>query len=96
MNPAVQQFLSVALPIMVTLVATIWIAQWPQNKRFDDVNKRIDDLNSGLNARIADLRSEMNRRFDEVNERLERIESKLENHGQRITRVEERTSPLRR
>jgi tetrahydromethanopterin S-methyltransferase subunit G len=95
-NPALQQFLSVALPIMVTLVATIWIAQWSQNKRFDDVNNRISDLNSGLNARIADLRSDMNRRFDEVNERLERIESKLENHDQRITRVEERTSPLRR
>jgi chromosome segregation ATPase len=95
-NPALQQFLSVALPIMVTLVATIWIAQWSQNKRFDDVNNCISDLNSGLNARIADLRSDMNRRFDEVNERLERIESKLENHDQRITRLEERTSPLRR
>jgi tetrahydromethanopterin S-methyltransferase subunit G len=95
-NPALQQFLSVALPIMVTLVATIWIAQWSQNKRFDDVNNRISDLNSDLNARIADLRSDMNRRFDEVNQRLERIESKLENHDQRLTRVEERTSPLRR
>jgi archaellum component FlaC len=81
-NPALQQFLSVALPIMVTLVATIGIAQWSQNKRFDDVNKRIDDL-----------RLDFNHRFDAIEQRLERIESKLEIHDQRITRLEERTLP---
>jgi 23S rRNA C2498 (ribose-2'-O)-methylase RlmM len=72
-----QQFVSVALPIMVTMIITIWFATWSQNKRFDD------------------LRFDMNRRFDEVNVRLERIEHKLDNHEERIIRVEERTSPLR-
>jgi hypothetical protein len=64
MNPAVQQFVSVALPIMVTLVATIWIAQWSQNKRFDDLNRRFDDL-----------KTDMNCRFEELIKRLERIEA---------------------
>ena len=78
MNPALQQFVSVALPIMVTLVATIWVAQWSQNKRFDD------------------LRSDFGRRFDEVNARLARIEIKLDGHEERIVRLEERSSLLRR
>lgn len=66
MNPPLQQFMAVSLPIMVTLVATIWIASWSQNKRFDDLNRRFDEL-----------RSDMNRRFEEVNVRLGRIEAKL-------------------
>jgi 23S rRNA C2498 (ribose-2'-O)-methylase RlmM len=72
MNSAIlqQPFFQVALPIMVTLVATVWIAQWPQNKRFDD------------------LRSEITRRFDEVVKGLDRIEQKLDDHEQRLTRVE--------
>jgi predicted nuclease with TOPRIM domain len=43
-NPSLQQFLSVALPIMVTLVATVWTAQWSQNKRLDDLSKRLDEV----------------------------------------------------
>jgi hypothetical protein len=84
MSPPLQQFLSVALPIMVTLVATVWLASWSQNKRFDDINRRFDDL-----------RSDMNRRLDEIVARLDRIELKLDNHEQRIVRLEERTSPIR-
>jgi 23S rRNA C2498 (ribose-2'-O)-methylase RlmM len=63
---------------MVTLVATIWIASWSQNKRFDD------------------LRSDMNRRFEEVIGRLARIEAKLDNHEERLIRVEEGTALVRR
>jgi hypothetical protein len=83
-NPAVQQFVSVALPLMVTLVATIWIASWSQNKRFDDLNRRIDEL-----------RADMIARFAEVFGRLDRIELKLDNHEGRIVRLEERTSIIR-
>jgi hypothetical protein len=83
-NPALQSFISVALPIMVTLVATIWIASWSQNKRFDD-------LRSDMNRRFDDT----NRRIDEVAAGLRRVEQKLDNHEQWIVRVEERTSPLR-
>ena len=83
-NPALQQFVTVALPIMVTLVATIWIASWSQNKRFDD-------LRSDMAARFA----EVNRRIDEMVGRLDRIERKLDNQEERIVRLEERTSLLR-
>ena len=85
MNSALQQFLSVALPIMVTLVATIWIAQWSQNKRFDDMGKRFEDLGK----RFDDLKSDMNRRFD-------RVETKLDAHDERLVRLEDRASLLRR
>ena len=60
-SPPLQQFLSVALPIMVTLVATIWLASWSQNKRFEDINGRFDDF-----------RSDMNWRLDEIVARLDR------------------------
>jgi predicted signal transduction protein with EAL and GGDEF domain len=59
MNAVLPNFLSVSLPIMVTMVATIRIASWSQNKRFDD-------LKSDINRRFDDI----NRRFDEVNVRL--------------------------
>ncbi len=59
-----QNFLSVALPIIVTFIATIWLASHTQNKRLDDIVTR-----------------------------LGRIESKLENHGDRITRLEEHVPP---
>jgi chromosome segregation ATPase len=83
-------FVSVALPIMVTLIVTIWLASWSQNKRFDEINKRIDDLRTDVAARFA----EVNRRIDEIVARLVRIETKLDNHEERIVRLEERTSPL--
>ncbi|HEY3825069.1 MAG TPA: hypothetical protein VGL82_10955 [Bryobacteraceae bacterium] len=84
MSAPLQMFVSVALPIMVTLIVTIWLASWSQNKRFDD-------LRTEMIARFA----EVNRRIDEILARLIRIETKLDNHEQRIVRLEERTSPLR-
>lgn len=72
-------FVQVALPIMLTFAAATWYQ-----------NKRIDDLRSEMN----NLRAEMNRQFGEILRRLDRIEAKLENHNERITRLEERTSPL--
>lgn len=57
----VQQFTSVALPIIIALI----VASIVQNRRLDDI--------------IA---------------RLGRIEAKLDDHQDRIVRLEERTSPL--
>lgn len=82
-----QPFLMIALPI----VASIFIASWTQNKRFDDTNKRFD----GTNDVIRQMRDDFNRRFDEIIKRLDRIETKLDNHEQRLTRVEERSSLIR-
>ena len=85
MNPAAasilqQPFIQVALPIIIALM----LAAWMQNKRFDDLNRRIDDQN----RLIGEFRHDMN-------QRLERIEAKLENHNERIARLEERTSLVR-
>lgn len=64
MNPAVlnSQFVQIALPIMITFIATAWLN-----------GRRIDDMNS----RFEQAREESNRRFDEVILRLTRIEMLL-------------------
>ena len=58
MNPFLQSpFVQIALPIMITLVATIWIASWSQNKRFDDLrqdmDRRFSELRRDLDQIIA-------------------------------------------
>ena len=79
MNQLLQQpIFQVTVPLMVTFVATVWIAQWSQNKRLED------------------MREEFRRGMAEVVKRLDRIEHKLDDHDTRITRVEERTSIVRR
>jgi len=85
MNPALQPFLTVALPIMVTIVASMWSS-----------NSRLTDMRTDFNRTIGELRADVNRRFDDVTTRLDRIERKLDNHEERIVRVEERTSILHR
>jgi hypothetical protein len=90
-SPPLQQFVSVALPIMLSMFVTVWLASWSQNKRFDD-------LRSDMSVRFAEVSrrfDEVNRRFDEILGRLDRIEGKLDNHEGRIVRVEERTSIIR-
>lgn len=68
MNPMLQQpFFQVTLPIMVTFVATIWLASWAQNKRLEEIIKR-----------------------------LERIEVKLDDHSERISKLEAQASPIMR
>ena len=88
-NPALQPFLTVSLPIMVTLITTISLSSWSQNKRFDN-------LKGDMNRRFDDASRDTRNRFDDVIKRLDRIEIKLDNHEQRIVRLEERTSPLHR
>lgn len=55
MNPMLQQFLSVALPIMITFVAVIWFAQWSQNKRLDDIVARL----AAIEARLVSIESKL-------------------------------------
>ncbi len=66
-------FFQVTLPLMVTFVATIWLASWSQNKRFDDVNRGFDGVN---------------KRLDEIIVRLSRIEVSLVDHDKRIAALE--------
>lgn len=83
MNPNLLPFFQITLPLMVTFIAAIWIASWSQNKRFDDWTKQFEGL-----------RFDMSKRLDDIIARLGRIEIKLENHDERIVRLEERTSPF--
>jgi hypothetical protein len=48
MPPLLQQFLSVALPIMATLVVSIWLASVSQSKRLDDIVRRLERMGSKL------------------------------------------------
>ena len=99
MNAALQPFLTVALPIMITLIASMWAN-----------NSRLTDLRTDSNRNMADMRAEFSRQFDNINgrfgemngrfgevlTRLDRIERKLDNHEERLVRVEEGTSLLHR
>ena len=84
-------FIQVALPIVITLI----LASIYQNKRIDDLRTDHKNQFDDLRVFIADRFNDMNRRFDGVDKRLEKIEGKLELHGERITKVEERTSLVR-
>ena len=48
MGSMLQNFLSVALPICITFIATIWIAAWAQNKRLDDIVARLARIETKL------------------------------------------------
>ena len=76
MNETLPQFLSLSLPIMVTLFATFWISSRPRNKVSDRFDGRFDDF-----------KIEVNRRFDDLNTRLDRIERKLDDYEERLVRL---------
>ena len=66
MNQFLQnQFVQAALPIMTTLVATVWIASWSQNKRFVDLRQ---DMNRQFVRIIAGL--------DRIEVKLVRVEER--------------------
>jgi ATP-dependent DNA ligase len=48
------------------------------------------------NRGLDDLKQEIRDLKDEVTKRLDNIEALLREHGERITRLEERTSPIHR
>ncbi len=77
MNPPLQSFVTVALPIMITILP----AMWTSNRGTAELSARVSDLRSDINRCFEDLIGdmgrrfgEMNRRFDEVITRLDRIE----------------------
>jgi uncharacterized protein YegL len=90
MNPAIlnSQFVQVALPV----VLTIFIAAWMNGRAMDGINRSMD----GINKRIDDLRRDLTSRLDSIEVRLVAIEGRLADFGERLTRVEVRTSPIGR
>lgn len=81
MNWLQQPFIQIALPIVITLI----VAAWLQGRSMDT-----------MNARLGDLRADMNRGFERVEKRLDAIDATLKDHGEKIARLEERSSPLAR
>lgn len=91
------------LPLMVTILVAVgaataagWISNSNLSKRLDDLSKRIDDTNSSLSKRLDETNSNLSKRLDDIIVRLGRIEVKLDDHQERIARLEERTSPIHR
>jgi len=72
-----QPFVQITLPLMITFVASIWASTWMQNKRLEEMSKRID-------GRLDDL----SKRIDELSKRVDRILDKLEDHNERIVKLE--------
>ncbi len=79
-------FFTITLP----LVLAIFIAAWLHNKHFDALNRRIDDLRAEMNHRL----DEMSRRIDEMNRRMDEMLAVLHDLDRRVTRLEERSSPV--
>jgi tetrahydromethanopterin S-methyltransferase subunit G len=77
-------FFTVALPLILTFVFSTWFSTNAQNRRIDDlrdaINKRFDGVDKKFDG--------VDKRFDGVDRRLERIEAKLDNHAERIAKLE--------
>jgi SMC interacting uncharacterized protein involved in chromosome segregation len=102
MNPALQPFLTVALPI-ITIVLAMWTNSGHLTEMSarmtdlrSDMNQRLEKMNGDFNRRFETLDNAMNRRFNEMTVRLDRMERKLDSHEERIVRLDERTSPIHR
>jgi len=80
MNP--QLFQQPFFQVTLPLMGTIIVATWAM---VSINNRRLDDLKDS----IKDLR-------DSLNKRMDNIENLLRQYGERITRLEERTSPIHR
>jgi len=80
MNP--QLFHEPFFQVTLPLMGTIIVATWAM---VSINNRRLDDLKDS----IKDLR-------DSLNKRMDNIENLLRQYGERITRLEERTSPIHR
>ena len=78
-----QPFFQVALPIMVTMVASVWAMISTNNRRIDELSKRFHD---GLSA--------VNRRLDEIVKRLDRLEDRMLAVENRLTAMEKKVDAL--
>jgi hypothetical protein len=67
--------------VALPVIITFVLSYLHLSKRIDDVNKRIDGIE---------------KRLESIEKTLEKIRELLSGHDQRITRLEERTSPLAR
>lgn len=68
-----QPFFQSTLPIMITIVSSVWAATFIQNKRFDDlkdgINKRLDEIITRLDR--------IEKKLDDHEKRISLIEGRL-------------------
>lgn len=84
-------FFTVALPIIITFIASTWVSINLQNKRVDDLRDTMKLGFAAIDKRFEaiDKRFEaVDKRLDGIDHRLERIEVKLDNHAERIAKLE--------
>ena len=55
------------------------------------VTRPLEGRLNGMQSQLSGFQSQLN----DITQRLGRIEAKLDDHAERITRLEERTSPIR-
>jgi sensor domain CHASE-containing protein len=67
-----QPFFQVTLPLMVTFVATIWVASWAQNKRIEDLRDSINKRLDAIEARLGKIEA----RLENFAERIVRLEER--------------------
>jgi len=75
-----QPFFQVALPIMVTMVATVWALVSTNNKRLDDIV-----------ARLGRIEDEMSARLGRIEDRLLAIENRLSAVERKVDALELKT-----
>ena len=80
-----QPFFQVALPIMATMIVSVWAAISTNNRRLEELSKRFDD---GLAA--------VNRRLDDFGARLNDFAARLDGFAARLGRIEERLTAVER
>ena len=72
-----QPFLQVALPIMVTMLISVWAAVSTNNRRLDDFAARLGRIEDGTNARLGRIEDGLNARLGRIEDRLLAIENRL-------------------
>ena len=70
-----QPFFQVALPIMFTILISVWVNNHGINRGFDGVNKRIDDVVSRL-GRVEDRLIGIETRLGAVERKVDALEVK--------------------
>ena len=85
-----QPFFQVALPIIATMIVSVWAAVFTNNKRLEELGKRFDDGLAAVNRRLDDFAA----RFGDFAARLDEFAARLGRIEERLTAVERKVDAL--
>jgi chromosome segregation ATPase len=68
-------FFQVSLPIMVTILGTVWALISTNNRRLDDLSKRLDEISARI-SRIEDRLVSIETRLASVERKVDALELK--------------------